>query len=582
MVPCMKSREEDMHLIVRSHLNDFSRIYPSTLDESERFEAFLNYCVLRQFSADNVDPADLVFLGQDPGIDGAMIIIGDAYVSTEEELVATLDAQSRDVDVSILFTEAKRSESWNKSEINSFSMGIADFLSEDPSFPMSNKLAEVRNLFFKLFEYIGKIRGGKPSLFAYFATTSKGSTPLEIQAAFDALKRQLIKIGYFGEVQVIPTDRDKIVSLWRAAGGSTAAQIETIGIAAFPKAPGIDASYVATVSAQKFIDNIITDEGGKLRQRIFDENVRDYIGADNEVNQEIASTIVDHEKQRRFGVMNNGVTIVSPDVRVQGNEIFLRDFQIINGCQTSNVLYENRASVGPDANLMIKIVHAREPTFLEDIVRSTNRQSKVQDAQFLATIEAVKGVEKYFEARTAEEDQRLFFERRKNQYAGRGLPAIRIFDVKHLARCVGAMFVERPDLATRYPNRLTGELKKDVYNPEFDEEIFYTSAHAYYRVYLHFSNQRLDQRFSNLKWHLLMGIQIYLDQGESKNLKNRKIRELCKRIQSLVSSNEQKDIGTLASICEAISNGAQLNRDQLRNQSLLQSMRSSVQSLKKD
>jgi hypothetical protein len=552
-----------MHLVVESHLSEFSKNFPSAYEESKQFEAFLNYSVIRQFTGETLDPFDLVNHGDDPGIDGAMAIIGDTYAATNDELRAALDSHVRDVEVTILFTQAKRSESWKKSDINTFSMAVMDFLSENPSFPMSEKLSEAREIFFSLFEDIGKIKNGKPNVLAYYATTDRASEALEINAAFDALARDLKNIGYFFEINVIPLDRDKIAELWLAAGGSTRAQIETIGIAPFPKAPGIDASYVATITAQNFVQRILTDGDGKLRQRIYDENVRDYIGSDNEVNIEIADTIIDQEKQKRFGVMNNGVTIVSPDVRVQGNELFLRDFQIINGCQTSNVLYENRAALGPEANLMVKVVHAKEPTFVEDIVRSTNRQSKVQDEQFLATIEALKGIEKYFDARNENDEQRLYFERRKNQYLGRGIPAIRVFDVKHLARCVGAMFVERPDLASRYPNRLTSELKDAVYNPQFDEEIYYTAALAHYRIGLHFGNQRIDQKFSNLKWHLLMGIKILLDEGEGANLSHRKIRDLCERIRKLVTSNEAKDIQILENICSIISNDKRLDRDQL-------------------
>lgn len=401
-----------------------------------------------------------------------------------------------------------------------------------------------------------------------------------IVAAFDSLQETVSETDYFEQVEVQAVDRSVLNSLWQSSGGSIEARIKTIGIAPFPAAPQIDASYVATVSARDFIDSILTDDDGKLRQNIFDENVRDYIGADNEVNKEIAETIVDPEKQKRFGVMNNGVTMVSPDVRPQGTDLFLRDFQIVNGCQTSNVLFENRDKVGENANLMIKVVHAKEPLFLEDIVRSTNRQSKVQDDQFLATIETVKNIEKYFDALADSEDQKLYFERRKNQYSGRGIPAIRIFDVKHVARCAGAMFLERPDLASRYPNRLTGELSDSIFDPSYREEIYYTAALAYYRVFLMFSNQKIDQRHSNLKWHILMAIKVYFDDGNGHYFNSKKVLKVCKAIQEFVRFARQQDVDLLKQLCDEISSGEKLDRDQLRNQGLLNSMRTAVKRLK--
>ncbi|WP_374015566.1 AIPR family protein [Phaeobacter sp. A36a-5a] len=441
-----------MHLVVKSHLKNYRQQYPNTYDDPTLFEAFVNFIALRKLSSDNVEPEDLIFEGDDSGVDGVLIVVDDAYVSTKEELIATLKDRRRDVNVTVVFTQAKTSEAWQKKEINTFNIAIQDFLSERPKFPLSDKLQESREMFLLLFDFVGVITNGRPDVQAYFATTANRSIDREIVAAFENLQCAIADSGYFQNVDVVQADRNVVNSMWIASSGTVEAQIKTIGLAAFPAAPEIDASYVATVSAKDFVRNILSDEEGKLRQNIFDENVRDYIGSDNDVNSEIAETICDPEKQKRFGVMNNGVTIVSPDVRPQGVDLFMRDFQIINGCQTSNVLFDNREKIGDHANLMIKVVHAREPVFLEDIVRSTNRQSKVQDEQFLATIETVKNIEKYFAAREEPDDQRLYFERRKNQYSGRGIPAIRIFDVKHLARCVGALFLERPDLASRYPN----------------------------------------------------------------------------------------------------------------------------------
>jgi hypothetical protein len=42
--------------------------------------------VFRTHSAENVDPRDLVYDGDDPGIDGAMIFIDDAFVSLVDEV----------------------------------------------------------------------------------------------------------------------------------------------------------------------------------------------------------------------------------------------------------------------------------------------------------------------------------------------------------------------------------------------------------------------------------------------------------------------------------------------------------------
>lgn len=569
-----------MHLIVESHLKTFLDHYPSKNNESKNFEAFVNYCLFRNFSADNIDPFSLIYDGDDPGIDGMMIFVDDSYIASDEELIDVFESRSSDADVAIVFVQSTTSDRWDKSKVNTFAAGVTDILSNDPQFPLATEIQEQRQIFFDLFKHIGKIKNGKPTVHCHYAVTGKLPVPREVGAAFSVLENHLISMDYFNSVNVEPIDRDSLINLWSATQGTTEAQIETIGIAPFPKVGGIEASYVATVSAKSFVDNVLSDSAGKLRQRIFDENVRDYIGDDAEVNQEITQTILDTEKQKRFGIMNNGVTIVSPDVRVQGIEIFLRDFQVVNGCQTSNVLYANRANIGNDANLMMKIIHAKDAQYIEDVVRSTNRQSKVQDEQFLATLDCVKNIEKYFDARGEEEEHRLFFERRRNQYGGQKIPAMRIFDIKQLARCVGAMFLDKPELATRYPNRLTGELKQNVFDPEYKEEIYYTAAWAHYRIVLNFSNARVDPKYSSLKWHLMLGVKEYLDDGSAANLKHRKVEALCDSIRQLLASTEAEHLAVLSNICQIIWGPDGVTRDQLKAQGLAARIKEEVQKMK--
>ncbi|MFA7895059.1 AIPR family protein [Pseudomonas putida] len=149
--------------------------------------------------------------------------------------------------------------------------------------------------------------------------------------------------------------------------------------------------------------------------------------------------------------MNNGVTIVASSVRPAGQEIYIRDFQIVNGCQTSNILISLDDNVDSSASLMIKVIEADEPAIIDDIVRATNRQSKVEDAQFISTLTALRTLEQYFNARGATEPNRIYFERRKGQYKSENVVPVRIFDVRETARCYSAMVMMRPDLSSLYP-----------------------------------------------------------------------------------------------------------------------------------
>ncbi len=61
---------------------------------------------------------------------------------------------------------------------------------------------------------------------------------------------------------------------------------------------------------------------------------------ENNVNKEIRSTIANENTRGQFILLNNGVTIITKSVTSLGANMYeLADFQIVNGCQTSNEIF---------------------------------------------------------------------------------------------------------------------------------------------------------------------------------------------------------------------------------------------------
>jgi hypothetical protein len=564
-----------MHRVVKAHLSDFQNKFSISDQESKQFEAFVNYAIFRSLCAEGVDPKDLVYEGDDPGIDGVMIFVDDTYVSSAEEVEDVLAGRKRDAEVTVVFSQAKTSEAWSKSDINTFESAIKDFLSDAHAYPHSEYMTNCREVFDAVLRNVGRIRDGKPRAQVYFVTTARESEDREILSAREALKTSVADTGYFTEIEVTLTNRDSIVEMWTAAEGQVEATLRVLGSAAFPKAPEIEQGYVVTVRAKDFIEQILTDKNDRLRQRIFEANVRDFIGLDGDVNAEMADTLKDALKQKRFGILNNGITIISPDVRVTGFDIYLRDFQIVNGCQTSNVLFEHRANVTDDATLMLKVVETSDPAVVDDIVRSTNRQAKVEEDQFLATLDAVKAIERYFDARGADEEYRLYFERRKNQFSSHeNVKAIRVFDIKEIARCVAAMFLDKPDIASRYPNRLTGEMRSNVFNKTYHEEVFHVAAYTLYRLKLLLGNGKIDPKFGKLRWHINMAIKYYVCGDNVPQLGSNKIKKIASDIENFVSGNDDETINAIKTLCGSIVDVKDMTRDKLKGSSLVLDVKS--------
>ena len=74
--------------------------------------------------------------------------------------------------------------------------------------------------------------------------------------------------------------------------------------------------------------------------RIFRLNPRGPLG--NKVNAEIKRTLNDPTDRRRFHVLNNGITAICDSYRLDGDQLLVRNFQIINGCQTTVTIWNVR------------------------------------------------------------------------------------------------------------------------------------------------------------------------------------------------------------------------------------------------
>jgi len=559
-------REAALHRVVKQHMKDFSEQNPNSLKEDKLFEAFSSFVLLRQHTSDEVDLDGLVYEGDDPGIDSIVVLVDDRIVSTRDELEEAISKGKRDRDVIIILVQAKTSEYWNKGEINKFESAMSDFFDENHLYPQSDYLSERKEMFDAIIANVGRIRGGKPNLEAYFVTTAPATEDREILGAIGSIGRRMDDTGYFGQVRSRAVGRDEVVRLWQSADGSVEAKLPVFGSAAFPSAKGVEESYVATVRAKDYIKFVLSDETGNLRRTIFEENVRDYIGGDTEINSEIAESAKNSEKQEIFGILNNGVTIISPDVRVQGNDIYMSDFQIVNGCQTSNVLFENLEHITDSATLMAKIIETSDPSVVEEIVRSTNRQTKVSDDQFLATLAFIKSLGQYFDARAREEEHGLYFERRKHQFTQDDVSNVRIFSIRDVARCVGAMFFDRPDLATRYPNKLTSDLQGMVFDSSNREEIYYTACFVYYRLRMLMSNQKLDRGLSKMKWHMLMAIKYFVVGEDVPKNSSRKIDKSCEQIISFMKAGDSTTL-KLQELFSVFGDPSEISRDRLKGQS---------------
>jgi len=179
--------------------------------------------------------------------------------------------------------------------------------------------------------------------------------------------------------------------------------------------PEIPQSYVALVNAKDFVDNVLKGSSGNIKNEVFEENIRAFLG-DTPVNKDIVNTLEDDKKKKLFSVLNNGITIVTPELTLTPNskEINLVNYQIINGCQTSNTLFYNYNCLSGDTNIVIKFMESSDSENISNVISATNSQTTISKEAFFSLKEKSKLVQKYFEIKNSESTPggRIYFERR--------------------------------------------------------------------------------------------------------------------------------------------------------------------------
>ena len=125
----------------------------------------------------------------------------------------------------------------------------------------------------------------------------------------------------------------------------------------------------------------IIDVFARHNYKIFQLNPRGPLG--NSVNTSIKRTLLDEIERKRFHLLNNGLTAICDSYRLDGNDLSVRNFQIVNGCQTTVTLWDARAAIRDDPSVLITVALTECPShFSERISFTTNRQTPLRAEDF--------------------------------------------------------------------------------------------------------------------------------------------------------------------------------------------------------
>ena len=462
--------------IIKAKLASFKDVKGyQDFDDPKAFEFFVNYHVLYAQQPDiffgNTEILDIISTGghHDMSIDGIAINVNGTIISSIEDFEAII-AKKKKIKIEFIFIQSKYKQKVSMGEFNNFAFGIREFLGSNKPFqPYNDKI----NRLLELKENVLKDEfipfwQENPSVVIHYVTIGENNELPHVDALSESLKKDIGSLNIYNDIYINLIDSIALKNLCDSNENSFDVTFNFIESMGLNEVDCVDNSCVVLCFGNEFL-KIILNESGTLRKTIFNDNVRDFQG-DTNINNEIKKTI--ELEPMKFVLLNNGVTIVCDKFVPKNRTIMLSNPQIVNGCQSSSVIYHSFRNGYDIARVpvLVKIISTLDSEVTNQIVRGTNRQNIVYDEAFEITREFHKNLEEFFETQQVA-NVKYYYERRSRQFQRN--PTIKQWQkisFKNIIQSAVGMFFYRPDLAHMHESKLLKEFQNKIF---LDTQSFY-------------------------------------------------------------------------------------------------------------
>ncbi|WP_052087905.1 AIPR family protein [Paenibacillus wynnii] len=516
--------------IIKGFLRDFKEKYEiEEKDEDLIFEDFVNYCVLNNHVVDSERNFQELDTGTAKAIDGIAIIVNNKIVLNEED-IKILVQEKQILSVEFIFVQSKTSEKFNDSQVSYFFRHVKQFVcNEECTIPEISKFWELRNI---IYANSNLFRKENPKCIMYYATTSPTTQiSSDINETINDGKNALLESGFLSDdVKFIPLGVREIQKLYRKIDSDLEATFKFPKNVTFPyEGSKIKSAYFGLVEIQEYMNLLLDSETNGVKN-VFDDNIRDYLGIDNnDVNKNMHDCLKSSNAQL-FGILNNGITIVADEIKPVGEKFTLHNYQIVNGCQTSNVIFETYNYLEQkNISIPLKIIATVDENTKNEIVKSTNSQTGLKPEQLDALNNFHKMLEEFYKSQHAVyKDLQLYYERRSNQYRNKDITQTKIINIPKQIKTVTSMFLDNPHGVSGHYGTVARKVKDEIFKENDKLEPYFVSSILFYRVEAFFRKNKEYKEFTRMKWHILMTIKYIIveDNKFSPKLNSSEIQKL--------------------------------------------------------
>lgn len=513
-----------MDKITQSLLSEFSITHQvDDRPEDTQFEHFVAFITMRRHHSRAFDTDDIVIgSGGDTSVDSIAIIVNGALV-TDKDAIQELAERNGALEVNFVFTQADRGEHFDSSKIGSFGFGVEDFFKDKPTLVRNDQVKAAAEIWAAILERGSLIRT-KPTCRLYYAITGTWQADANNVARINGAKAALDSTQLFSAVDFMCYGANDLHKLYNQTKTAVMREFEFRERRELPSVNGVVQSYIGFVPASEFLRIISDDSGDDILGSIFDDNVRDWQDY-NQVNQEMKETL-ESGVAERFVLMNNGVTILTRKIGGVGSKLTIEDFQIVNGCQTSHVIFNQRAQDLSKVSVPLRLIETQDDEVKEAIVKATNRQTELTTEQLYALTDFSRQLELHF--KSVADPHRLYYERREGQYDRfpTEVPKSKIVTPQSLIRAFGAMFLNEPTRVTRNYKGIREKVGKEIFARGHRLEPYYIAAYAAYRLDFMLRN-RFKNEYKAARYHMLMAIRYMMDPKPLPQMGSREMEKRC-------------------------------------------------------
>ncbi|MCL8211407.1 hypothetical protein LD125_00475 [Mesoplasma sp. JKS002658] len=178
-----------------------------------------------------------------------------------------------------------------------------------------------------------------------------------------------------------------------------------------------------TVLKADGLRDIYQKASDEQRASFFDLNVREYINANKNVDNQIIDTLKNNKD--KFFIFNNGITIVGKNISRNGYTINLDEMNIVNGAQTFSIIGSKTENIDlTGVGVFAKIIELNDyenDDLTMKISIASNSQKPISPKDLLSQYKEVEDFEKSFNALALRYDSRYYFQRKRSAELNRSI-----------------------------------------------------------------------------------------------------------------------------------------------------------------